>query len=1101
MTYVQGFTDACATYGLKQSELTKIMPSAPPALIRDNAGSQPVSSEAAKNLAEREGDRRTDLRGAAGGYVLEGAKIADHVQDRRAERTPFLSKKQIEDLRAAALKLEVEPGPYHTPLKNHAGNLVGHGAFRVIDGKLVMTTILGKDMTPKGTSLSHVLAVKTAAAGHNPATSLQYWKDYLNHSALNAGQAARDVRYMTNHPHADAVAPGGSARHMVESLKHRIPSLANNLKYTVLPPQWHHTPESLVGMSDSTPRQWFLSGYAPWKHKIPNDPYVAPLDPRGEKLGFWKIADALSRAIRSGRLTPSPHNEQRLLSQVHDVKPQRPLLENAGGVGLLQYPGRDTPRRRLAGERATENQISWFRDSLRQNSPLPAAHQERLQRIQELSVVPRMRELGNVTRDEGAPVFQSTLSSPMRQVTPSIERAMAYPPGAQHGWYGGRTVRTDQLSNRHIQPGGRIFVNGGEPGTRQRPSLEHEVGEQWLHNQAVLHGKPITPYASHLGPEATIREWGAAAQNPVSWQQSQKIRTFADRNINLQDLAFPAAYARAGGTQGVPIASDSRRGRAVARMYDRAAAAIPSHTDYSPDDRQWMGDIHEHGLRGYPLTPGMESMLQHPRTLREHEPRLPPEKLGFWKLADVDTDLQPHQQRVVDRLLREDQPGLVAMHGMGSGKTLTSIAAADALGLPADVILPAALRANYVKELHKHAPKDAPETHIQSLENVARRQTALRNPLLIVDEAHRSRNPSMTQKALQNSEAKKRLLLTGSLFYNQPSDAAGPINLVAGSSVLPSDPDEFKRLFVRETENKPNVISALMGQQPGMHYDVNPEHKAYLQSVLNRYVDYHPSSTKDFPTREDQTIGVPMTTRQKEIYDTILGKAPKWVHERVVSGLPPRKSEVAQLNQFLQGTRQVSNSTAPYHLDRPPDQPKIDRAVNELQKLLDKNPQAKALVYSNYLDAGINPYKQQLDERKIPYGEFTGMQSRKKRDQMVQDYNDNKLRALLLSRAGGEGLDLKGTRLIQLLEPHWNEEALKQVTARGIRYKSHADLPEDQRNVMVQHYVTQNPRQSVLQHLRLKDPERSVDQYLLGMAEQKERLNQKFRDLLTEENV
>ena len=76
MTHTTGIRRALDRYGLKQSELTKIMPSAPPALIRDNAGNQPVSSEAAKNLAEREGDRRTDLRGAAGGYVLEGAKIA-----------------------------------------------------------------------------------------------------------------------------------------------------------------------------------------------------------------------------------------------------------------------------------------------------------------------------------------------------------------------------------------------------------------------------------------------------------------------------------------------------------------------------------------------------------------------------------------------------------------------------------------------------------------------------------------------------------------------------------------------------------------------------------------------------------------------------------------------------------------------------------------------------------------------------------------------------------------------------------------------------------------------------------------------------------------
>lgn len=476
------------------------------------------------------------------------------------------------------------------------------------------------------------------------------------------------------------------------------------------------------------------------------------------------------------------------------------------------------------------------------------------------------------------------------------------------------------------------------------------------------------------------------------------------------------------------------------------------------------------------------------------------EALAYYglKQAEVDTDLQPHQQRVVDRLLRADQPGLVAMHGLGSGKTLTSIAAADALGMPADVILPAALRANYQKELKKHAPHDGPETYIQSLENLARTQQQLHNPLLIVDEAHRSRNATSTQRALKNNEAKKRLLLTGSLFYNQPSDAAGPVNIAAGSSVLPSDPDEFRRMFVAEKHYVPGFFGKMVGKQPQTSFEVNPANKKYLQDTLNKYVDYHPSSKTDFPSRTDETIGVPMGKRQKEIYDTILGRAPKWVRERVVSGLPPKKSEIAQLNRFLQGGRQVSNSTAPYHLDRPPEQPKIQRAVDELQKLFDENPQAKALVYSNYLDAGINPYKHLLDEKKIPYGEFTGALSRKKRDQMVQDYNSNKLKALLLSRAGGEGLDLKGTRLIQMLEPHWNEEGPKQVAGRGIRYRSHIDLPEDQRNVRVQHFITENPRRGVLQHLRLKDPDRSVDQYLQGLAAQKEELNQKFRDLLQE---
>lgn len=466
------------------------------------------------------------------------------------------------------------------------------------------------------------------------------------------------------------------------------------------------------------------------------------------------------------------------------------------------------------------------------------------------------------------------------------------------------------------------------------------------------------------------------------------------------------------------------------------------------------------------------------------------------KTADVQTPLQPHQQRVVDRLLQDDQPGLVAMHGLGSGKTLTSIAVADALGMPADVVLPAALRANYQKELDKHAPDTPPETNIQSLENVARKQLPLTNPLLIVDEAHRGRNPSKAQTALRASEAKKRLLLTGSLFYNQPSDVSAPVNIAAGSPVLPVDPNEFRRKFIVEKYYQPGFFDRLRGKKPELTYEINPKNRKYIEDVLKKYVDYHPGSKENFPTREDQTISVPLGPKQKEIYDSLINKAPVWVAERVRSGLPPTKSEMSQLNQFLQGTRQVSSSTAPYHTKGNPEQPKIDRAVEELRKTLDANPRAKAIVYSNYLAAGIEPYKQQLQKHNIPYGEFTGALSKSEREQMVRDYNDNKLRALLLSRAGGEGLDLKGTRLIQLLEPHWNEEALKQVIGRGIRYKSHEHLPEDERKVLVQRFITQNRPSGLRERLRLKTPDPSVEEYLLGLAKQKEELNEKFRGLL-----
>ena len=165
------------------------------------------------------------------------------------------------------------------------------------------------------------------------------------------------------------------------------------------------------------------------------------------------------------------------------------------------------------------------------------------------------------------------------------------------------------------------------------------------------------------------------------------------------------------------------------------------------------------------------------------------------KLAKLKTELKEHQQRVVDRLEEEDQPGLVAVHGLGSGKTLTSIAVADALGMPADVVTPAALQENYRKEMKKHVQGKGPKAALHTLETVARRGGEnLTNPLLILDEAHRIRNPGKGRDSLRQSPAEKRLALTGSLLYNHPSDIAGPINFAAGDKLFPEDPTEFGKI-------------------------------------------------------------------------------------------------------------------------------------------------------------------------------------------------------------------------------------------------------------------------------------------------------------------
>lgn len=468
------------------------------------------------------------------------------------------------------------------------------------------------------------------------------------------------------------------------------------------------------------------------------------------------------------------------------------------------------------------------------------------------------------------------------------------------------------------------------------------------------------------------------------------------------------------------------------------------------------------------------------------------------KLGEVTTQLLPHQQRVVDRLRSSDQPGLVAVHGLGSGKTLTSIAAQEALGLPSTVIAPAALQKNYRKEVAKHTKGKTQKRRLATMQLVARRGEPPQNPMLIVDEAHRARDTSTkTFKALEASEAEKRLLLTGSPFYNHPADIAPLINLAANQDVLPRDKDVFSKRYITEKKVGPGLFNRLVtGAESGVVPTLNRGREKELRKVFGKWVDHYPGSSENFPTVERQDVKVPMTEEQLKIYESAMGQAPAWVAAKVKKGLPPSKAESKQLNAFLSAARQISNSTAGFQTEGKTHDPKIQAAFDHLKATLDSDPTAKGVVYSNFLESGINPYKQRLQAANIPFGEFTGELRDHDRQKLVKDYNAGKLRALLLSSAGGEGLDLKGTRLLQVLDPHWNDEKLRQVEGRAARYMSHADLPEDKRKVLMQHYLATRPRHGILEKLKLRDPGGSSDEYLSQLAEDKSNLIQQFKDLL-----
>ena len=90
--------------------------------------------------------------------------------------------------------------------------------------------------------------------------------------------------------------------------------------------------------------------------------------------------------------------------------------------------------------------------------------------------------------------------------------------------------------------------------------------------------------------------------------------------------------------------------------------------------------------------------------------------------------------------------------------------------------------------------------------------------------------------------------------------------------------------------------------------------------------------------------------------------------------------------------------------------------------------------------------------------------------------NGNKIKVVLISEAGSEGLDFKAIRQIHILEPWYNMNRIEQIIGRGVRNFSHKDLPFEERNVEIFLHGT---------ILSSNPTEESADLYVYRLAELK----------------
>lgn len=93
----------------------------------------------------------------------------------------------------------------------------------------------------------------------------------------------------------------------------------------------------------------------------------------------------------------------------------------------------------------------------------------------------------------------------------------------------------------------------------------------------------------------------------------------------------------------------------------------------------------------------------------------------------------------------------------------------------------------------------------------------------------------------------------------------------------------------------------------------------------------------------------------------------------------------------------------------------------------------------------------------------------------ADNMDGSKVKVIIISKAGSEGLDFKAIRQVHILEPWFNMNRIEQIIGRGVRNLSHCALPFKQRNVQI--YL----------HCTLIDgaEEEAADLYLYRLAEKK----------------
>lgn len=475
---------------------------------------------------------------------------------------------------------------------------------------------------------------------------------------------------------------------------------------------------------------------------------------------------------------------------------------------------------------------------------------------------------------------------------------------------------------------------------------------------------------------------------------------------------------------------------------------------------------------------------------------------------------QKHQL-FVKRWFENGNKKLLLFHGIGSGKTCTSIlvlkAMSDKSVKKIFVATPASLQSNYENEMKsacgkmKSVPKKVSVmSHQKFISFIHNNAGVLNDSLVIIDEIQNivssvgsSYRVLLNNLVCKNPKNTRVVLLSGTPMFDKPYEIAMTLNLLDLPEPLVGPQKKFNKEYINGTSitNESDFASKINGYVSAFR-GIGPNAYAKQKNkVLNLTME---------PFQADAYVNSASAGSAAFYLDS--RQAINCVYPNGTFGTKGRKNvQKKSLLEAFSGEKLKKHSIKFYtcikHL-------KSNECVGPI------------FAYSNLVTAGgisdfavaleANGFEEYKHEKvkKLKKGAKPKASGNKKvskkpkfaifrsnakaeNDAIVKLFNspENKdgslIKVMIGSPSMKEGVSLKNTREVHLFEPYWNMSRVKQIVGRAVRFCSHVTLPAKDRNVTVFNYIGLTDK-----------VKKTVDEKIRDMARRKQTIINKFENIL-----